>query len=253
VYAKEFFNLRASDKISLWRSLPDVRHQACQRIEYATNLPTASVIFIFKNERWSVILRSVYSVLNRSPRHLLAEVILVDDDSEIQEVKLPLENYCKKHFGDIVKIYRPTKRLGLIAAKNYGARKATGDVLVFLDAHIEATTGWLEPLLHRIKQSPLSVLCPMIDNIDKQTLAYSTGSQQYGTFSWDMFFRWGKIPERVSRLMVSPVDVYPSATMAGGLLATGREFFFRLGAYDDGMEVWGGENLELSFRVRSAF
>ena len=27
VYKKEFFNLRASDKISLWRSLPDMRNQ----------------------------------------------------------------------------------------------------------------------------------------------------------------------------------------------------------------------------------
>ena len=83
VYEKEFFNLRASDKISLWRSLPDVRHGACKKIEYPHDLPTASVIFVFKNERWSAILRSVYSVINRSPRHLLKEVILVDDVSEI--------------------------------------------------------------------------------------------------------------------------------------------------------------------------
>ena len=82
VYAKEFFNLRASDKISLWRSLPDMRHPACQQKVYPKDLPTASVIFIFKNERWSPLLRSVYSVINRSPRHLLKEVILVDDVSD---------------------------------------------------------------------------------------------------------------------------------------------------------------------------
>jgi hypothetical protein len=60
----------------------------------------------------------------------------------LEEMKKPLDDYCEEHFGDIVKILRPPKRLGLIAAKNYGGRQATGDVVVFLDAHIEANEGW---------------------------------------------------------------------------------------------------------------
>ena len=37
--------------------------------------------------------------------------------------------------------------------------------------------------------------------------------------------------------------------MAGGLFSVHREYFFEVGAFDTQMEHWGGENIEIGFRV----
>lgn len=50
-------------------------------------------------------------------------------------------------------------------------------------------------------------------------------------------------------LILFDVSHSRSPTMPGGLFAAERKFFYDIGAYDRGMGVWGGENLEISFRV----
>ena len=47
------------------------------------SLPTASIIMCFYNEAWSTLLRSVWSILDKTPSHLLHEIILIDDKSDI--------------------------------------------------------------------------------------------------------------------------------------------------------------------------
>ncbi|ETE71893.1 Polypeptide N-acetylgalactosaminyltransferase 13 [Ophiophagus hannah] len=246
------FNLMASDMIAFNRSLPDVRLEGCKTKVYADELPTTSVVIVFHNEAWSTLLRTIYSVINRSPHYLLSEIILVDDASERDFLKLPLENYVR-NLQVPVKIIRMEQRSGLIRARLKGAAASKGQVITFLDAHCECTTGWLEPLLARIKEDRKIVVCPIIDVISDDTFEYMAGSDMtYGGFNWKLNFRWYPVPQReMDRRKGDRTLPVRTPTMAGGLFSIDRNYFEEIGTYDAGMDIWGGENLEMSFRIRN--
>ena len=69
IIRKEAFNVFISDRISLHRNVPDTRDSACRKLSYDTRLPNASVVIIFTNEAYSTLLRTVWSVLDKSKAH----------------------------------------------------------------------------------------------------------------------------------------------------------------------------------------
>ncbi|XP_062434690.1 polypeptide N-acetylgalactosaminyltransferase 5 isoform X2 [Rhea pennata] len=203
------FNVYLSDLIPVDRAIVDTRPAGCSEQQVHNDLPTTTIIMCFVDEVWSTLLRSVHSVLSRSPPHLIEEVILVDDCSTKDYLKEKLDKYMSQF--PKVKIIHLKERHGLIRARLAGAEIAKGDVLTFLDSHVECNVGWLEPLLERVRLSRTKVACPVIEVISDKD-------------------------------MRCPV-------MAGGLFSIDKKYFFELGTYDPGLDVWGGENMEISFKV----
>ncbi|XP_063789669.1 polypeptide N-acetylgalactosaminyltransferase 3 [Pseudophryne corroboree] len=252
---KHCFNLFASDRISLHRDLgPDTRPPECieQKFKRCPPLPTTSIITVFHNEAWSTLLRTVYSVMYTSPAILLKDIIMVDDASTDEYLKDKLDDYVKQ-FG-IVKVVRQKERKGLIAARLAGASVATGDTLTFLDAHCECFYGWLEPLLSRIAENLTAVVSPDIVTIDLNTFEFSNPSpygnnRNRGNFDWGLAFGWETVPVLENKKRKDETYPIKTPTFAGGLFSISKKYFEYIGTYDDEMEIWGGENIEMSFRV----
>ncbi|KJH43020.1 glycosyltransferase, group 2 family protein [Dictyocaulus viviparus] len=260
------FNVMASEMISINRSLPDYRSAQCRNKAHSGNLPKTSIIIVFHNEAWTTLLRSLHSVINRTPHHLLEEIILIDDLSDRDYLKEPLDEYIKR-FSIKMRIVHLKRRSGLIRARLTGSEMAKGRILLFLDAHVERATisgsvrnssealqvtqGWLEPLVERVTEDRKRVVAPIIDVISDDTFEYITASDTtWGGFNWHLNFRWYPVPKReLLRRKGDRSSPIRTPTIAGGLFAIDRQFFYDIGSYDEGMQVWGGENLEISFRV----
>lgn len=246
------FNQCASEKISMHREIPDTRPLECKYWHYPTDLLKASVVIAFHNEMPSTLLRTVHSVIDRSPEYLLEEVVLVDDNSDREQLKKDLEIYIQQ-FNGKVRLIRQAEREGLIRTRTNGAKNSRGDVVIFLDAHCEVGYNWLPPLLAPITKDRSTMTVPIIDGIDADNFkiepVYQGKKMFAGIFEWGLLYKESEISEKESGRHEHYSEPYRSPTHAGGLFAIHRGYFEELGWYDEGLEIWGGEQYELSFKV----
>ena len=193
-YKNFAFNTLVSDNLSLLRDVPDTRHYLCRNQTYSKSLPNASIVICFYNEHYNTLLRSLYSIVNRTPKNLLHEIILINDYSDSEDLHEKIKNYVSLHLDNKIRYYKTEKREGLIRARMFGAEKATGDVLIFLDSHIEVNKMWIEPLLSRIAHSRMIVPMPVIDIINADTFQYTSSPLVRGGFNWGLHFKWDSLP-----------------------------------------------------------
>nr|XP_002715124.1 inactive polypeptide N-acetylgalactosaminyltransferase-like protein 5 isoform X1 [Oryctolagus cuniculus] len=247
-FFKYGLNILISRSVGIRRDVPDTRDKICHQKRYPHRLPTASIIICFHNEEINALLRTLSSVVNLTPSHLLEEIILVDDMSEFDDLKEELDQKLED-FRGVVKLIRNKRREGLIRARLIGAAHASGDVLVFLDSHCEVNKVWLEPLLSVIAKDPHTVVCPIIDVIDEMTLEYKPSPIVRGTFNWMLQFKWDNVFSYEMEGPEGPAKPIRSPSMAGGIFAIHRHYFKEIGQYDKDMDLWGGENVEISLRI----
>ncbi|XP_056312079.1 probable polypeptide N-acetylgalactosaminyltransferase 8 isoform X5 [Danio aesculapii] len=250
LFQKYGYNAFLSDQLPLDRELPDTRDHRCIEREYPPDLPTISVVLIYLDEALSVIQRAIYSIINKTPAHLLKEIILVDDHSTNEDLQTQLHVYIssinEKHPG-LVKMVTHPEQKGLSQARISGWKAASGDVVAILDAHIEVHVKWAEPLLARIQADRTLVLSPVFDKINYDDLEVTKYFASAHGFDWALWCMYVTFPKKwYNQNDLSLPGKSPSVM---GILVVDRLFFGEIGTLDEGMQVYGGENVELGIRV----
>ncbi|KAI8040089.1 hypothetical protein M5D96_007517 [Drosophila gunungcola] len=250
VYKKIALNEELSEQLTYNRSVGDHRNPLCAKERYDEgSLPSASVVIIFFNEPYSVLLRTVHSTLSTCNAKALKEIILVDDGSDNVELGAKL---------GLLRPHQDTRRQGHRAAAQKPLESRRGMCSSSWTPTARATSAGASHSCSGSRSRGTSVLVPIIDVIDANDFQYSTNgykSFQVGGFQWNGHFDWINLPEREKerqrRECKQEREICPaySPTMAGGLFAMDRRYFWEVGSYDEQMDGWGGENLEMSFRI----
>ncbi|KAM8751213.1 putative polypeptide N-acetylgalactosaminyltransferase 8 [Acanthopagrus schlegelii] len=251
LFQKYGYNVFLSDRLPLDRALPDTRDPRCLEKSYPKDLPSIGVVLIYLNEALSVIKRAMRSIIDRTPKNLLKEIIMVDDNSSNEDLKGDLDIYVKmleEQNPDlrIVRV-RHDEQKGLSTARVSGWRVATADVVAILDAHIEVHEMWAEPLLTQIKADRTTVVSPVFDVVSFDTLMVIPYLAKAQGFDWNLWCLYEDFSPDYYKLQDTSLPGKSPSVM--GIMVAERKFLGEIGLLDEGMKVYGGENVELGIRV----
>lgn len=193
--------------------------------------PSVSVVIPTHDEgEW---LQGTVDAVFANTRHHPFEVIVVDDGSTDGSCQF-LETGRYRQL--------PVKRvvgngLGVAGARNRGAQAATGEILVFLDAHVLPDPGWLCELVELLSEPSVGLAGLCIRSVDD---ASSRGCTMAITGP-DLNVDWAEWP--------SDNAPFDAPGLVGCCQATRREVFSEIGGFDARGSRYGFEDIELSIRT----
>lgn len=180
--------------------------------------------------------------LEKAAAGISYEIIVIDDASDI-----PIENTISCFQS--CRVLRQENRIGVAKSRALGAKAASGDLLLFLDAHVCLQAGSLQKLFDAHVQNPNSILgIPYAHVYDFEKFAlceagdftFDTGI----TAGWYLFGR-DRIDAGPLRLKKHAYSYVVPIVGAAGLFISKKQYE-NLGGFDEGLVGFGnGEDTEL--------
>lgn len=187
-----------------------------------------SIILPVKNEG-SNIKMTIDSILQTNPETPY-EIIVVDDNSQDDCCGFLTTGRYRLPYLNLI----TTGGAGAANARNIGAEKAKGNILVFCDAHITVPPDWLFKMAGSFSFKSVYGLSP---GIASMTTPNAVG---YGQ-TWNNKLEVCWLPK--------PQNMDTSPLLPGGCQAFRKEAFLKVGGYDRGFKVWGREDEEISLKM----
>ena len=165
------------------------------------------------------------------------EVIVVDDCSEPRwEVGERLDHIER------CRVIKTPHQLGVAASRNFGAARATGDVIVFLDSHMRMPDWWLEKIQEAVEQYPSSIFCTACTawNYLNGSTFYAGGAE-FGKDKVGLEPVW-LVPE-----FQGPTDICPC--LLGACYVFPTPIWRALQGFNPNFVGWGQDEQDVSYRA----
>jgi GT2 family glycosyltransferase len=187
--------------------------------------PRLSVIIPSLNEGYD-LRETVFNIIDTVGMDNYEIIVVNSGGTEVSEIK-----------GlNMIRIFNSETRLGASQARNYGSTQASGEVLLFADAHIcFKDRGWGIKFLNSLENGN-AIITPCITVMGNEEIS-------------GCGFRWSDIDMQTEWLPDTIPSTHEIPYASGACLAVKKNIFDKIGKFDPGNRYYGLEDCELSIRA----
>lgn len=195
----------------------------------------SAIVLCHNNYYINRVVESIKAQLNNDD-----EIFVVDDHS-CQEVREIIDSMG-------VQVLDPQEKGNRSANRNLAAKKSNGELLLFVDGDVLLGEGALE-IIRNFDYRGISGVCGSVAAMrmtpETMTIENHSYFEKISFDSYDMDYWQSKYPDSRNERVILPWNRFYTA-----FSIVPRDLFYKAGMFDESFQGWGGEDIDLGYRLR---